>query len=98
MHDRIGGQRGWPPMTRAQFEAAAGPEGALAVGSPETVAAKVVRAVTGLGAQRYAMKYSAGTLPHPLLLRSIELFATEVAPLVRAQLGDVTPEAADPAA
>lgn len=89
MHDRIGAQRGWPPMTRPQFEAAAGPEGALAVGSPETVAAKVVRAVTGLGAQRYAMKYSAGTLPHDALLRSIELFATEVAPVVREQVGDV---------
>ncbi|QYG93638.1 LLM class flavin-dependent oxidoreductase [Iamia sp. SCSIO 61187] len=86
MHDRIGRQRGWPPMTREQFDLAAGPTGALAVGSPETVAAKVVRAVTALGASRYDMKYSAGTLPHDLMLRSIELYATEVAPRVREEL------------
>jgi probable LLM family oxidoreductase len=88
MHARIGAERGWPPMTREQFEAAAGPTGALTVGSPATVAAKVVRALEGLGASRFAMKYSAGTLPHPLMMRSIELFATEVAPVVRAELGE----------
>ena len=49
MHARIGRERGWPPMTRTQFELATGPEGALAVGSPETVADKIVRAVSGLG-------------------------------------------------
>lgn len=83
MHDRIGASRGWPPMTRDQFETAAGGFGALAVGSPETVAAKVIRAVDGLGADRFDLKYSAGTLPHPPLRRSIELYATEVAPRVR---------------
>lgn len=86
MHDRIGRQRGWPPMTREQFDLAAGPTGALAVGSPETVAAKIVRAVTALGASRYDLKYSAGTLPHETMLRSIELYATEVAPRVRSEL------------
>jgi probable LLM family oxidoreductase len=82
MHTRIGRERGWPAMTREQFELAAGPEGALAVGSPETVAAKIVRAVEGLGAARFDLKYSAGTLPHDLMMRSIELYGTEVAPLV----------------
>jgi probable LLM family oxidoreductase len=86
MHRRIGAERGWPPMTREQFDAATGPTGALAVGSPDTVAAKVVRAVTGLGVQRYDMKYSAGTLPHELMMRSIELYGTEVVPRVRDQL------------
>ncbi len=86
MHARIGGERGWPPMTRDQFEHATGPEGALTVGSAATVAAKIVRAVSGLGASRFDMKYSAGTLPHELMMKSIELYATEVAPLVRAQL------------
>jgi probable LLM family oxidoreductase len=86
MHTRIGRERGWPPLTRAQYEHAAGPEGALAVGSPETVAAKIVRAVEGLGASRFDLKYSAGTLPHELMMRSIELYGTEVAPLVRAEL------------
>jgi probable LLM family oxidoreductase len=86
MHNRIGAQRGWPPMTRHQFDQAAGPNGALAVGSPETVAAKIVRAVDGLGASRFDMKYSAGTLPHDVMLRSIERYGTQVAPLVQEQL------------
>ena len=86
MHARIGAERGWPPMTRDQFDAATGPTGALAVGSPGTVADKIVRAVDGLGASRYDLKYSAGTLPHELMLRSIELYGTEVAPRVREQL------------
>jgi probable LLM family oxidoreductase len=87
MHARIGGERGWGPMTRDQFELAAGPEGALTVGSPASVATKIVRALKGLGASRFALKYSAGTLPHETMMRSIELFATEVAPVVRAQMG-----------
>jgi probable LLM family oxidoreductase len=86
MHNRIGAQRGWPPMTRHQFDQAAGPTGALAVGSPETVAAKIVRAASALGAARFDLKYSAGTLPHDLMLRSIERYGTEVAPLVHEQL------------
>jgi probable LLM family oxidoreductase len=86
MHARIGAERGWPPMTREQFDGATGPNGALAVGSPDTVAAKIVRAASGLGAARYDLKYSAGTLPHELMMRSIELYGTEVAPRVRQQL------------
>ena len=86
MHARIGRERGWPPMTRAQFDATAGPNGALMVGSPETVAGKIVRAVSGLGADRFDLKYSAGTLPHELMMRSIELYGTEVAPRVREEL------------
>lgn len=86
MHARIGRERGWPPMTRPHYDLAAGPEGALAVGSPDTVADKIVRAVTGLGASRFDLKYSAGTLPHSAMLASIELYGTEVAPLVRERL------------
>lgn len=89
MHAKIGGERGWPAMTRDQFELATGPEGALTVGSPASVAAKIVRAVTGLGASRFDLKYSSGTLPHELMMHSIELYATEVAPLVREQLAAV---------
>lgn len=88
MHDRIGAQRGWPPMTREQFDAAAGPTGALFVGSPETVAAKIVRAARGLDLARFDLKYSAGTLPHELMMQSIELYGTDVAPRVRAALAE----------
>jgi probable LLM family oxidoreductase len=85
-HATIGRERGWPAMSREQFEAGAGPDGALFIGAPETVAAKIVRLVQGLGLARFDVKYSAGTLPHELLMRSIELFGSEVAPLVRERL------------
>ena len=86
MMNRIGAERGWPPADRAHFEREAGPDGALCVGSPETVAAKIVRTVRALGLSRFDMKYSAGTLPHDKLMASIELFGTKVMPRVREQL------------
>jgi probable LLM family oxidoreductase len=83
MINRIGGERGWPPASRMQFEREAGPDGALCVGSPESVAAKIARTVRLLGLSRFNIKYSAGTLPHDLLMKSIELVGTKVAPRVR---------------
>jgi alkanesulfonate monooxygenase SsuD/methylene tetrahydromethanopterin reductase-like flavin-dependent oxidoreductase (luciferase family) len=90
MRDRIGAERGWPPSTRAEFDHAAGPDGALHVGSPETVARKIAATVDTLGASRFDMKYSAGTLPHDTMMRSIELYGTEVAPRVRELLASRT--------
>jgi probable LLM family oxidoreductase len=84
MINRIGAERGWQPTDRAHFEREAGPAGALCVGSPETVAAKIIRTVKALGLSRFDMKYSAGTLPHEALMTSIELFGTKVAERVRA--------------
>jgi len=88
MMNRIGRERGWPPRGRDDFEREAGPDGALYVGSPETVAAKIVRTVTDLGLSRFNMKYSNGTLPHDALMKSIELFGTRVVPMVRESLVD----------
>lgn len=87
MINRIGAERGWPPADRSHFEREAGPDGALCVGSPDTVAAKIVKTVRALGLTRFDMKYSAGTLPHDKLLTSIELFGTKVMPRVRDLLG-----------
>jgi alkanesulfonate monooxygenase SsuD/methylene tetrahydromethanopterin reductase-like flavin-dependent oxidoreductase (luciferase family) len=84
--NRIGAERGWAPIGRAHFEREAGPDGALFVGSPETVAAKIVRTVKALGLSRFDMKYSNGTLPHDRLMTSIELYGTRVVPLVHEQL------------
>jgi alkanesulfonate monooxygenase SsuD/methylene tetrahydromethanopterin reductase-like flavin-dependent oxidoreductase (luciferase family) len=84
---RIGAERGWPPPTRAQFERETGPDGALCVGSPETVATKIASTARLLDLLRFNMKYSNGTLPHDRLMRSIELFGTRVAPRVRELLG-----------
>ena len=86
---RIGSERGWPPPTRAQFERETGPDGALCVGSPDTVAAKIVNTARLLGLSRFNMKYSNGTLPHDKLRRSIELFGTKVAPRVRELLQSI---------
>jgi probable LLM family oxidoreductase len=83
MRDRIGAERGWGPMSRSDFDLQAGPEGSLYVGSPETVATKIAATARGLGLSRFDMKYSAGQLPHDLLLRSIELYGTKVIPRVR---------------
>ncbi len=83
MHTRIGAERGWPPFTRAQFDAEAGAEGALMVGSPQTVAQKIARSMTGLGVTRFDLKYSLGTLGHENLMECIRLYGTEVVPLVR---------------
>jgi probable LLM family oxidoreductase len=87
MMNRIGSDRGWRPITREQYERTAGPNGALLIGSPETVAAKITKVAKDLGLSRFDLKYSLGTLPHEQLMNSIRLYATEVAPLVRAQLG-----------
>jgi alkanesulfonate monooxygenase SsuD/methylene tetrahydromethanopterin reductase-like flavin-dependent oxidoreductase (luciferase family) len=83
MMTRIGRERGWSPVTREHFEHEAGPDGALCVGSPETVAQKIARTIRLLGLSRFGMKYSAGTLPHDALMTSIELYGTEVIPRVR---------------
>ena len=88
MRDRIGAERGWGPMGRAEFDQQAGPDGSLYVGSPETVAAKIAATARVLGLARFDMKYSAGQLPHDLLLRSIELYGTKVMPRVRELLAD----------
>ena len=68
-----------------QFEAEV-EHGALFVGSPATVAAKIARTVRALGLSRFDLKYSNGPLPHTASMRCIELYGTEVAPLVREQV------------
>ena len=80
---KIGAERGWGPYTPAQFEENASPTGSLFVGSPETVAQKVARAVRTLGLSRFQLKYAVGTLPHTERLESIRLYGTEVVPRVR---------------
>jgi probable LLM family oxidoreductase len=85
MRDRIGAERGWPPMGRAEYDREA-EHGSLYVGSPETVARKIVATVKTLGVARFDMKYSAGPLPHDKLMHCIELYGRKVIPLVRDML------------
>src|SRR4051794_21054023 len=83
MMNRIGAERGWSPMVRPQFDALRSPRGALVVGSPETVARKIVAQHEIFGHRRFLAQMSVGTMPHEQVMRSIELFGTEVAPTVR---------------
>ena len=81
MRDRIGRERGWPPMTPAEFDQEI-ERGSLYVGSPETVARKIATTMKALRLSRFQLKYSAGPLSHDNLLRGIELYGTKVIPLV----------------
>ena len=72
--------------TWESFQHSIGPNGSLYVGSPETVATKIIRALTVLGATRFSMKYGVVDLGHDALMQNITLFGTEVAPRVRAAL------------
>ena len=82
----IGRERGWPPMTRAAFDAMREPNGALFVGSAQQVTEKILRQQEILGFDRFLLHVSVGTLPHAQVMKAIELFGTEVAPAVRRAL------------
>jgi len=83
----IGKERGWPPTTRAQFDALRGPKGALLIGDVDTVAKKIVYVNEALGGiTRITFQMGVSTLPHPKMLRAIELLGTGVAPAVNKQL------------
>ena len=82
---RIGRERGWGPITKDHFLNEV-QFGSIYAGSPETVAAKIARAITVVGAQRFDLKYSNGPMPHSQLMSSINLYGTKVIPLVREML------------
>lgn len=86
MQNRIGRERGWGPTTHSDYLNSAGPDGALFIGSPETVATKIIKVARELELTRFDLKYSLGTLPHDLLLNCIRLYGTEVLPRVREAL------------
>mgnify|MGYP002723423782 CR=1 FL=1 len=84
---KVGRERGWSPPTRGQFDEMAGPEGAFLVGSPETVAAKMLRTNETLGGiSRITFQMSTASLETAAMKRSIELLGTKVAPIVRERL------------
>jgi probable LLM family oxidoreductase len=85
--NRIGHERGWPDMTRQQFEALCEPRGALLVGSPHEVIEKILFEHQLFGHQRFMAQISVGPMPHIQVMRAIELFGSVVAPAVRKALG-----------
>lgn len=82
----IGRERGWPPMTREAFETMREPNGALFVGSPQQVIDKILAQQAILGFDRFLLHVSVGTMPHAQVMKTIELFGTQVAPVVRRAL------------
>lgn len=85
--DKIGRERGWPPMSRPQFEASTALEGANFVGSPQQVIDKIMYQHEIFNHDRFLMQMSVGSVPHEKMLKSIELFANEVAPVIRKEVG-----------
>jgi probable LLM family oxidoreductase len=85
--NRIGRERGWPPMTRQQFDALTSPQGALLVGSPDELVEKILYEHELFGHQRMLLQLSVGPMPHAQIMRAIELYGSRVAPAVRKALG-----------
>ncbi|MGO9884328.1 MAG: LLM class flavin-dependent oxidoreductase [Solirubrobacteraceae bacterium] len=94
MMNRIGSERGWPPSGRPEYEALRSPRGAVAAGSPEQVAEKILFEHELFGNTRYIGQMSVGAVKHADVLRSMELFGTEVAPVVRAEVARREPQPA----
>jgi len=88
--DKIGRERGWPPMTRQGFEASRTLRGANFVGSPQDVIEKILFQHEIFHHDRFLLMFTVGTMPHQSVMRSIELFGTEVAPVIRKELGGQT--------
>ena len=84
--DRIGRERGWPPLERPTFDAGRTLRGANFIGSPEEVVEKILFQHEIFRHRRFLVQFSVGTVPHDKVMRSIELFGTEVAPAVRKAL------------
>jgi probable LLM family oxidoreductase len=82
IRDRIGALRGWPPVSRAEFDADI-EHGSLYIGSPDTVARKIAKAVTSLDVGRFDLIYTVGSQPTGARLRAVELYGTKVIPMVR---------------
>lgn len=90
---KIGRERGWPPPTRAHFEAERSPRGALLIGDPQQVIDKILFEHQLFANQRFLIQFSVGTMPHAKIMHSIELFGTRVAPAVRSSVARPSVEA-----
>ena len=87
--NRIGRERGWAPLTRSDYKAGATLRGANCVGNPEQIVKKILFQHGLFDHDRFLVQFSVGTMPHAKIMRSIELFGTEVAPAVRRELAPV---------
>ena len=93
---RIGRERGWPPPTRQRFDAERAQRGALLVGDAQEVIDKILFEHELFTNDRFLLHISVGTLPHEKVLRAIELFGTQVAPVVRREMAQRMPQPVSP--
>ncbi len=84
--NKIGRERGWPPMQRQQYEASAEVRGANFVGSPDDIIEKILFQHSIFNHQRLLLQLSVGTMPHDKVMHAIELLGTKVAPVVKAEI------------
>jgi len=84
--DKIGRERGWPPMRRDQYEASATLRGANFVGAPDDIIEKILFQHEIFGHQRLLLQLSVGSIPHEKIMHAIELLGTKVAPVVREEI------------
>jgi probable LLM family oxidoreductase len=87
MMNRVGRDRGWPPLSRQQFEYSRSPKGALMVGSVQQIIDKILYEHEIFGNTRFFAQASVGNVPHNMIMKSIELFGDRVAPVIRRELG-----------
>jgi probable LLM family oxidoreductase len=92
---KIGRERGWPPPSRAQFEAERSPRGALLIGDAQQVIDKILFEHELFDNQRFLIQFSVGTLPHDKIMRAIEIYGTRVAPAVRRATSSPGPSSDD---
>ena len=84
--DKIGRERGWPPMSRQQFDASTTLRGANFIGSPDEIIEKILFQHELFGHHRFLLQMSVGTIPHAKMMHAIELLGTKVAPVVRREI------------
>ena len=89
---RIGRERGWPPVSRAHFDAEAELHGAMFMGTPQQVIDKILYQYELFRHQRFLLQLTVGPMPHDKVMRAIELLGTEVAPVVRKETASVREE------
>jgi alkanesulfonate monooxygenase SsuD/methylene tetrahydromethanopterin reductase-like flavin-dependent oxidoreductase (luciferase family) len=88
--DKIGRERGWPPMSRQQFDASTTLRGANFIGSPDEIIEKILFQHELFGHHRFLLQMSVGTIPHKKMMHAIELLGTKVAPVVRSEIAQRT--------
>ncbi|SUM67741.1 N5,N10-methylenetetrahydromethanopterin reductase [Staphylococcus saccharolyticus] len=80
--DTLSKERGWPPFDENSFEKEIGSQGAIYLGSPETVAQKIIHTIETLGINRFMLHTPVGSTPHEHIMHSIRLFGEKVKPIV----------------